>query len=206
MAILSCSQSEPVISYGSLQLVIFENGGTPAERLSFFVLPQDGDGMEDLDELWLYHDWDGLSWHLKREDWIEETLEGKTWVGSRAIAMTDNSSLPRGQYRAVLVDKGGARSEKLLAFDAPVSAGRGPRAFPVLTINGTAYRIISEYPAQKLLAYDNEGNYIGGINPPSLEGELAALELPPQARSLALWSIDTEHSVSAITDVVPLGD
>jgi hypothetical protein len=76
--------------------------------------------------------------------------------------------------------------------------------FPVLTINGSGYRIISEYPTQKLLAYDNEGNYIGAVNPPAHEGELAALGLSPQARSLALWSIDTERSVSAITDVVPL--
>jgi hypothetical protein len=141
-----------------------------------------------------------LSWHLEREDWVEESIEGKTWIGSRSIAMTGNSPLPRGQYRVVLADKGGAKAERLLSFDAP----EGGRAFPLLTISGNNYRIVSQYPRQNLLAYDNEGNYIGTINPPLLEGELAVLELPSQARSLALWSTDPEHSISAVTDVVPL--
>ncbi|MDR1930805.1 MAG: hypothetical protein LBQ44_09295, partial [Treponema sp.] len=67
-------------------------------------------------------------------------------------------------------------------------------------------RIVSQYPAQHLLAYDDEGNYLSTISPPAPEGSLADLDIPPQARSLALWSIDTEQSVSALTDVVPLND
>jgi hypothetical protein len=198
--LISCSHSDPAISFGSLHLVNYENGGNPAERFSFFILPRDDDGLEDLDELWLYHDWEGLSWHLNSGSWIEETLDGKTWIGSRSITMADNSPLPRGQYRAVLVDKGGSRSERFLAFDAP------GRTFPIFSIAENRYRIVSAYPKQNLLVYDNEGNYIATVDPPALEGSLSDLNLPPGAQSAALWSIDPERSISAFTDVVSLDD
>jgi hypothetical protein len=42
-----------------------------------------------------------------------------TWIGSRAIAMPGDDPLPRGQYRAVLVNKGGEQAERAFTFDAP---------------------------------------------------------------------------------------
>jgi hypothetical protein len=197
----SCSQSEPEISYGSLELVYYENGGNPVERFTFFVLPRDSDGMEDLEDLWLYHDWDGLSWHLTSGDWIAQTLDGNVWIGSRAIAMDDNGPLPRGQFRAVLADKGGSRSERLLSFDAPPERHR---AFPLLTVLGDRYRIVSQYPEQNLLVYDDQGSYLLTVSPPALEGNLSALGFPSQAESVSLWSRDPARSVSAFTDIVPL--
>ncbi|MDR0587088.1 MAG: hypothetical protein LBG26_07605 [Treponema sp.] len=198
---VSCSQSEPEIKYGSLELVYYENGGNPVERFSFFVLPSDGDGIEDLEELRLYHDWEGLSWRLTSDDWIRQSVNGQIWIGSRAIAMEDGSSLPRGQYRAVLTDKGGEKAEKLLAFDASET-----RPFPAFSITGGRYWIESAYPRQDLVVYDDEGSYLISVDPPSPEGEISALGLPSQARSVALWARDPEQSVSAFTDVVPLND
>jgi hypothetical protein len=200
LVVISCSQSEPEIRYGSLELVYYENGGNPAERFSFFVLPQDNDGIEDLEELWLYHDWEGLSWQLKSKDWISRTIDGNTWIGTRAISMADDSPLPRGQFRAVLVDKGGSRSERLISFDAPPQE----REFPYLAVNGNSYRIVSLYPEQNLLVYDNEGSYLLTITPPSTEGNLSDLGLPSQAESISLWARDSAGSVSAFTDIVPL--
>ena len=199
----SCSQSAPEISFGSLELVYYENGGHPVERFTFFILPRDDDGMDDLEELWLYHDWEGLSWHLTGKNWIKETAGGDTWIGSRAIAMEDGSELPRGQFRAVLIDKGGNRMERLFSFDAPPER---KRPFPSLTINGDEYRINSQYPQQNLLVYDNSGNYLSTVNPSSQEGKLSGLGLPSQAESLALWARDPVRSVSAFTDIVPLRD
>jgi hypothetical protein len=198
---VSCSQSEPEIKYGSLELVYYENGGNPVERFSFFVLPSDSDGIEDLEELWLYHDWEGLSWRLTSDDWVRQTVNGQVWIGSRAIAMEDGSSLPQGRYRAVLTDKGGEKTEKLLAFDAS-----GTRPFPSFSVSGDRYRIESAYPRQTLVVYDDEGSYLISVDPPSLEGDVSALGLPSQARSMALWAHDAEHSVSAFTDVVPIND
>jgi hypothetical protein len=198
---LSCSQAKPEIKFGSIESVIYENGGNPVERFSVFILPSDADGIDDLEELWLYHDWEGLSWQLKSSDWISQTINGQVWIGSRAIAMTDGSPLPRGLYRAVLVDKGGDRTERSLSFDGPSPESR---AFPTLSVGADRYRIESAYPRQNLIAYDNEGNYLLTIRPASNDGELGSLGLPSQARSIALWASDPEHSVSAFTDIVPL--
>ncbi|MDR2314712.1 MAG: hypothetical protein LBE02_09305 [Spirochaetaceae bacterium] len=199
----SCSQSAPEIRYGALELVYYENGGNPTERFTFFVLPQDNDGAEDLEELWLYHDWDGLSWRLSSGDWITQTVDGNLWIGSRAIAMEDDAPLPRGQFRAVLVDKGGSRSERLLSFDAPPERRR---EFPLLSISGDRYRIVSRYPEQNLLIYDDQGVYLLTVSPPALEGNISALGFPSQAESVSLWSRDPARSVSAFTDIVPLHD
>ena len=201
--LFSCSQAAPEITHGSLELVYYENGGNPVERFTFFVLPHDDDGIEDLEELWLYHDWDGLSWQLTSKNWVKETVSGDTWIGSRAIAMEDGSDLPRGQYRAVLTDKGGNRSERLFSFDAPPEL---ERPFPFLDIIGDEYRIDSQYPQQNLLVYDNAGNYLSTVTPSSLEGKVSALGLPSQAESLSLWARDPNRSVSAFTDIVPLRD
>jgi len=201
MAFFSCSQSAPEIVYGSLELVQYENGGNPVERFTFFILPHDDDGMENLDELWLYHDWEGLSWRLESKNWISQTIDGNTWIGTRSITMIDGGPLPRGQYRAVLVNKGGSRAEQLITFDAPVEQDR---PFPFLSIMGDEYHIDSRYPQQNLLAYDNEGNYLVTVTPSSKEGNITALGLPSQAESLSLWARDPARSVSAFTDVIPL--
>ncbi|GHU81906.1 hypothetical protein FACS189468_5360 [Spirochaetia bacterium] len=198
--LFACSQAEPTIAFGIINLVYYQDGARPQERFSFFVLPEDDDGIEDLDELYLYHDGEGLCWRLSSGDWVSQVLEGKTWIGSRSIAMPDNSALPRGQYRAVLVDKGGERSERLFAFDAPSQA----RPFPSLTITEAGYRIVSSYPDRRLLAYDAEGNYLSTVQADKAEGVLSELGLPENAKFLALWAEDSEHSTSALTDVVPI--
>jgi len=198
--IFSCSQSSPEIIHGSIELVYYENGGKPVERFTFFILPHDEDGLEDLDELWLYHDWEGLSWRLTGKDWVKETVGKDTWIGTRAIAIEDGT-LPRGQFRAVLIDKGGSRTERLLSFDAPPEQ---KRPFPLLSIAGDQYHIESQYPQQNLLAYDDEGNYLLTVRPSSKEGNLSALGLPSQAESLSLWARDPARSVSAFTDIIPL--
>jgi hypothetical protein len=197
----SCSNSDPQILHGSLELVYYENGGRYNERFTFFVLPEDDDGIENLDELWLYHDWEGLSWQITSKEWISQVVDGKTWIGSRAIAMEDGMTLPRGQYRAVIVNKGGNRGEKLITFDAPVT---DQRRFPFLSIMGNEYHIDSQYPVQNLLVYDNEGNYLLTVTPSAIEGNISSLGLPSQAESLSLWARDPSRSVSALTDVVPL--
>ena len=199
----SCSQAAPEIKHGSIELVCYENGGMPVERFTFFILPGDTDGFEDLEDLWLYHDWEGLFWHLPGKDWIKETVGNDTWIGSRSITMEDSSSLPRGQFRAVLIDRGGNRTERLFSFDAPSELNK---PFPVLEISGNRYRIESEYSQQNLLAYDNGGIYLSTVIPSSLEGDVSALGLPSQTESLALWARDPGRSVSAITDIVPLRD
>ena len=201
VTVFSCSQAAPEIIRGSLELVYYENGGNPVERFTFFILPRDDDGMDDLEELWLYHDWEGLSWHLTSKNWTKEIVGGDTWVGTRSIAMEDVNPLPRGQFRAVLKDKGGNQTERIFSFDTPID---WEPPFPYLSVAGDRYHIESRYPRQNLLVYDNEGNYLLTVQPPALEGNLSDLGLPSQAESLSLWARDSGRSVSAFTDIVPL--
>jgi hypothetical protein len=200
VSLLSCSRAEPNIAFGTLRLVYFQGAQGPEERFSLFILPEDEDGSEDLADLYLYHDREGLCWHLTSDDWVSFQGEGQTWIGSRNIAMLDDAALPRGQFRAVLVDKGGEQSERLFSFDAPQEA-RHP--FPFLYISEGRYRIESEYPEHYFICYDGSGAFLKNVPVLNLEGDLAALDLPRETRAVALWDEDSEYFTSALTDVVP---
>jgi hypothetical protein len=195
---VSCSRAEPTISFGFIQLVYYQTGAKPEERFSFFIIPDDEDGIENLEDLYLYHDRAQLRWHLKSNDWISYTHEGKTWIGSRSITINEPESLPRGQFRAVLVNKGGEKSERNFTFDAPEE----PRfPFPTLVISGGQYTVVSAYPANRLVCFDEQGNYIFSANLSSLNGSIAELGLPSQARTAALWAEDSQYFTSAMTYV-----
>ena len=196
----SCSKSAPEISFGFMELVYYQGLEKAEERFSFFIIPQDDDGIENLSDLFLYHDGAELRWRLGPEDWVSYEEDGKTWIGSRAVAM-DGEALPRGQYRAVLANKGGERAERFFSFDAPEES---PYPFPYLTVAGGRYRIDSLYPENRLVCYDGEGGYLKTQVLDRPEGPLADLQLPAAARSAALWAEDSGLSVSALTDVVSL--
>jgi hypothetical protein len=198
---LSCSRAQPEIAFGSLRLVYFQGSEGPEERFSFFVLPDDEDGIEDLAELYLYHDREGLSWQLNSDDWVTFQSEGQEWIGSRAIAMIDGESLPRGQFRAVLVDKGGEQTERLFAFDAPAEP-RHP--FPYLYIEGDTYRIESEYPEHYFSCYNNQGDYLQTVKIEYTTGYLQDAGLPQETAALALWDEDSEYYTSALSNVAAL--
>ena len=201
LAGISCSRSAPTISYSSLRLVIYQQEGGTYQRYSFFVLPHDEDGLEDLDELYLYHDREGLAWRLSSEDWLSFSIDGNTWVGSHSIAMNGEEPLPRGQFRAVIVDKGGERSERLIGFDAP----QNPRfAFPLFTVAEGRYVLESGYPEHFLVCYNEQGAFLQTLQLNAREGSLESLSLPQEALTAALWAEDGEYQTAALTTVVPL--
>jgi hypothetical protein len=198
---LSCSRTEPQITFGFIELVYYQSNDKPEERFSFFIIPEDEEGIENLEDLYLYHDREQLRWHLNCNDWVSYVHEGTTWIGSRSIAIGEGESLPRGQYRAVLVNKGGEKSERNFGFDAPEE----PRfPFPVLTISGGSYTADSAYPINRLLCYDEQGNHIFSVNLSSLSGSVADLGIPSQARTAALWAEDAQYFTSAMTYVAAL--
>lgn len=201
LGFLSCSRSEPSIEFGFLELVYYQGDNGPEERFSFFVIPQDEDGVENLEELKLYHDREGLCWTLTGDDWIRHDEENRTWIGSRSIAMSGGEVLPRGQYRAVLVNKGGEKSERNFTFDAP-AGNRFP--FPVLELRDDRYQVESRYPVNRLIAYDSQGLPVQTLPLGGLSGSIASLNLPSQARALALWAEDREYSTSALTAMVSI--
>jgi hypothetical protein len=198
---LACSRSEPKIAYGFMELVYYQSESKPEERFSFFIIPEDEDGIENLEDLYLYHDREQLRWHISSEDWVSYEYEGKTWIGTRSIALTGSESLPRGQYRAVLVNKGGEKSERDFSFDAP----ENPRfAFPTLIISGQVYVVDSSYPVNHLVCYDEQGNYIHTVRLAGNSGSIDDLGIPSQARTVALWAEDPQYFTSAFTYVESL--
>ncbi|MDR0670230.1 MAG: hypothetical protein LBF95_09125 [Treponema sp.] len=199
--LLSCSRSEPSIEFGFLELVYYQGESGPEERFSFFVIPRDDDGVENLEELRLYHDREGLCWTLTAGDWIRHDEENRSWIGSRGIAMSGGEVLPRGQYRAVLINKGGEKSERNFTFDAP-EASRFP--FPALEVRDARYRVESRYPVNRLIAYDSQGLPVRTLTLEELSGSIDSLNLPSQVRALALWAEDREYSTGALTALVSI--
>jgi len=198
---VSCSRSEPKIAFGFIELVYYQDNNKPQERFSFFIIPEDEEGIENLADLYLYHDREQLRWHIKSEDWVSYTEDGKTWIGTRSIAIGEDEILPRGQYRAVLVNKGGEKAERNFSFDAPAE----PRfPFPVLDISNGQYTVTSQYPRNSLIFYDDQGNYVRTESLSSLSGQLRDLNLPSNARAVALWAEDTQYFTSAYTYVASI--
>jgi hypothetical protein len=197
----SCSRSEPKITFGFLELVYYQGESKPLERFSFFIIPDDEDGIENLEELYLYHDREQLRWLIKSGDWVTFEREGTSWIGSRGISAQNDGSLPRGQYRAVLVNKGGESTERNFSFDAPEEI---PFPFPSLQIADGRYAVSSSWPVNRLVCYDGEGNYVSTINLNGLSGALPDLNIPQNARTAALWSEEPRYFTSAFTDVVLL--
>ena len=197
----SCSRTEPKIAFGFMELVYYQDRGRPLELFSFFILAEDEDGIENLADLYLYHDHEQLRWHITSEDWVSYTEEGNTWIGSRSIAIGEDETLPRGQYRAVLINKGGEKTERNFSFDAPDNP---VYPFPALIINGSRYSVISAYPENHLVCYDEQGNHIFTANLLSLTGSIEDLDIPDNARSAALWAQDARRFTSAFTDVAAI--
>jgi len=195
---VSCTNSKPEITYGFMQLVLYQEDAGPKEYFSFFVIPSDDDGMDNLDELYLYHDREQLCWHIKSDEWINYTQDGKNWIGTRSISVREGS-LPRGVYRAVLVNKSGESAERNFTFDGDVRY-----SFPEIEIKDGQYTVISQWPSNSLVCYDGTGNYVTTAELQSLTGEISQLKLPSSVRSAALWAEDISNSCSAFTNVVPV--
>jgi len=196
--LFSCSRGEPRINYGFMDLVYYQGKEKPEEHYSLFVMAEDDDGIENLSELYLYHDREGLRWKINSDDWVQYQEEGKTWIGTRSIAIGDGP-LPRGQFRAVLINKGGEKTERRFTFDGPEES---PYPFPFFSISDGVYRIDSRYPINYLVGYDQQGKPVQTITLGNIEGNTRDLRLTNGVRTAALWAEDPEYHISALTDAV----
>jgi len=198
----ACSRTEPLIEYGFISLVYYqENNNKISERLSFFVIADDDDGIENLDELLLFHDYEQLHWRIGSADWMTLTHNEKTWIGSWSLALDNDESLPRGQYRAVLINKGGEKTQRNFSFDPPET---NTYPFPSLEIADGNYKVTSLYPQNRLICYDAAGKFISTVTVNSKTGAVSSLNLPSNALSAALWAEDANYFTSALTEAVSL--
>jgi hypothetical protein len=197
--LFSCSNAKPEIRYGFISLVQYQGETGPYERFSFFIIPEDDDGIENLDELYLYNDREQLRWEIKSGEWETYTANNTTWIGTRGIALQDNQKLPRGRYRAVLVNSGGEIAERSFTFD-----GEARFQFPSLEITEGRYTVASTWPKNRLVCYDIGGNYITTVELPSLSGTVSSLGIASNVASAALWAEDPESFISAFTNAAPV--
>ncbi|MDR0511624.1 MAG: hypothetical protein LBG93_00775 [Treponema sp.] len=196
----SCSRAEPRILYGFMEKTyIWGIDGSPVRQYSFFILPEDDDGIENLSELYVFHDREGLRWRFASEDWVQFEDAGRVWIGTRNIAMRGGEPLPRGQFRAVLINLGGERTERVFAFDIPESS---PHPFPAFHVLDGLFRLDSSYPVNRLLSYDVQGEVIQTITLTATEGYLEDLNISLNAIGVSLWAEDPLFRISALTQVV----
>jgi len=195
---VSCTRSAPKILYGFIQLVIYQGRDGSQEHYSFFILPEDEDGIDNLDVLYLYHDKEQLRWNIKSDEWQRFTHDGKEWIGTRSFTVSEGE-LPRGLFRAVLVNKGGESIERTFTYDGSV---RHP--FPEIDISDGRYYINSWWPVNHLVCYDAEGNFLATVNVSSKTGSVSDLNLPSAATTASLWTEDEVNFCSAITNALSL--
>jgi hypothetical protein len=178
--------------------VVYEqnDAGSTLTGFMFFVTVSDEDGPEDLAELRLYNDNEGLMWVVKSDSWISIEERGRTWVGSKEFRPAGSEALPSGQYRAVIADKSGETGEKTFGFDAP---SESPYRFPTFTINDGNYTATSAYPENYLLMFFEDGAYRNVTKLSNMSGTVASLRLPSDVYSVALWADDSAKAVSALT-------
>jgi len=194
--IISCTKTPPEITYGYLQLVLYQGEDGPQEHFSLFIMPEDEDGIDNLDDLYLYHDREQLRWRISSDEWIHYNSDGKDWIGSRSISVKDGE-LPRGQYRVVLVNKGGESTERNFTYDGNVRF-----SFPEIEISNGVYTIRSQWPVNRLICYDSAGKYLSTIIPGTLSASVSSLDLPSGVKTIALWAEDESNFCSAYTNVV----
>jgi len=189
----SCSRTKPEISFGFIKLVLYQGDPDPVERFSFFIIPEDAEGIDNLDELFIFHDREQLRWNIKSDEWIKQNYDGKDWIGTRSLSTRDGV-LPRGVFRAVLTNKGGESSERSFTYDGNVRFD-----FPEFDITDGLYTIKSDWPENRLICYDRSGNYIMTVNPESRSGSVSELSLTQAVRTVALWAEDELNFCSALT-------
>lgn len=153
--LISCSGSVPQIGQIIWQ-VNYTKGPESSEiipSLSLFILIDDEDGISDIEYIYLIHDESELFWKLNTETWSNKEIAGKNWFGSNKFTMNDNSILPVGQYRVMVIDQAGERdtselniTSKMLKLDENIK-------FPKLII-GPDILIESNFSENLLHIYD----------------------------------------------------
>ena len=117
----SCTVSPPslVNQRVDMQYVDDQDLGQRYEQLSVFVHVQDGDGIGDLEFLYIIHDESHQYWKLSADTWQRVEENDTVWLGSSGLTTADYSPLPRGSYRILVIDRAGERDESSTRLAVP---------------------------------------------------------------------------------------
>ncbi|HUV09307.1 MAG TPA: hypothetical protein VMX75_16345 [Spirochaetia bacterium] len=158
--VFGCSGSPPEILdvYYQINMVRDPDSNRIDQTLSLFILPDDPDGLEDLDVLYLMQDDKELYWTLRSEEWQDLGDKAQNWIGSNTLSMPDGSDLPAGEYRILLKDLSGQAAER--QFQVPIrKIKRDELSFPVLTLRGDRLFVEGSHGDNQIVVYERGGGY-----------------------------------------------
>lgn len=169
----SCAESPPRLVSTSYRLIFaaIDEAGTVGERLSAFASVSDGDGVDDIEALYVVSDSAELSWTLDADSWTRRDDGAAVWLGSNELEAQDGL-IPRGRYRMIIVDKGGKRSETEFALRAPPSPAYPP---PRARVESGSLIVASGYAVNTALFTDPGGNVVGSVPVRAGRNELSEL-------------------------------
>jgi len=155
-ATAGCSAAPPGIAAVAPRLVLVSTDpeGGRDERLSLFASVSDGDGVADIEYLYVVHDGEELCWSLTPENWRRSDEGAGVWIGANSLD-APGPAIPRGAYRVIAVDMAGERAELSFSLSAPETSAYDP---PRARLSGTAIALDSGYPSNTAFFYDSGGN------------------------------------------------
>ncbi|MFP4151865.1 MAG: hypothetical protein ACLFR8_00910 [Alkalispirochaeta sp.] len=123
-AFSGCSSAEPEILQGEIRInaVYRPEAASITEELQIQSDLFDPDGLDEIDELRLYHERDRLLWRASREDLRRHSLRGEEWFAFTASAVPGSPAVPRGTFRIEVADLSGR--EAIRTVTIPVTLER----------------------------------------------------------------------------------
>ena len=165
---LSCAVNPPGFVSTSHRLIVhaLDGEGAREERLSFFASIKDQDGLADIEYLYIVHDESELFWTLTMDNWIQKDEGDSVWLGSNGLEPGDDGLIPRGRYRAIVVDKAGERDSRIFNLSAPITKDY---ILPAIRLAKNIVTLDSAYQTNTLFFLDPAGNPVKTviINPGS---------------------------------------
>jgi hypothetical protein len=160
-SLLSCSGEPPEILrvFWRLNLVENREQNLTYQTLSLFIKPNDPDGFEDIEEVFLINDQQELFWHLDTETWARSGEGEEIWIGSNSLKMPDGASFPPGEYRILLRDVGGDSSEQSIRLHL-LPLKQAKRYLPTVKIGNGEIMVTGDASSYQLWTYDAGGQYV----------------------------------------------
>lgn len=206
LGLAACSISPPEIVAVTHRIVVVADPAGRREQLSVFASVADEDGAADLAELYVLCDEQELVWKLDYETWQRDDQGSSVWIGSNGLVPA-GKTIPRGDYRVVLVDLAGERAERQFSVNAPET---GNYRVPTLRVAGTGVRVESPYPVNTVFFFDAGGNVVHTIGVNTGTTTLDALWPESQWRTgadyIALYSLDPRSETGFFTWKTRLAD
>ncbi len=140
------------------------------QTLSLFVKPNDPDGFEDIEDVYLINDEQELFWRLDGESWVQSGSGQDIWIGSNSLKMPDGASFPAGDYRILLRDVGGDSAEQTIHLEL-LSLKEARRYLPKVTVGSGEILIAGENTSYQLWIYDSNRRYVNSF--PASGGSVA---------------------------------